>query len=340
MIAASRGERALSVAVIFGGPSAEAEVSRVSATAIARALTEKGHLARLVQIDRFLADSLRDAEVAFPIAHGRIGEDGCLQGVLEWLAIPYVGSRVLASALAMDKWSARLSFQQAGLPIAPGILAPRGALPDVASLGERVVVKPRASGSAAGVTRIESVTDASLRAACEALWQEGSDALIERWCEGAEATCAVLDVSQVGGQVRALAPIEIESPQDAFYTFTARYAPGRSVHHCPARFSDAVREQIQTIALAAHRALGCRHLSRADVVVSADPAKPAAPAAVTLLEINTLPGFTPTSLFPEAALHAGIDFSSLCDALVRCAYAEGLGKAPTPLKFPTFTSDA
>jgi D-alanine-D-alanine ligase len=321
----------LNVAVVFGGPSTEAEVSRVSASAIARALTEKGHHARLVQIDRFLADSLRDAEVVFPIAHGRLGEDGCLQGVLEWLGIPYVGSRVLASALAMDKWSARLLFERAGLPIAQGVLAARDRMPDIAHLGERVVVKPRASGSAAGVVRIERATHATLRAACEALWQEGSDALIERWCAGAEVTCAVLGL----GEARALVPIEIESPQDAFYTFAARYTPGRSVHHCPARLPEGVRAQIQAIALSAHQTLGCRHLSRADFIVSAESA---ADVGITLLEVNTLPGFTPTSLFPEAALHAGIDFASLCDQLVRCARTEGIADVPVPLKFPTFTS--
>lgn len=326
----------LDVGVVFGGPSAEAEVSRASAEAIQRALAQKGHRVRMVPMDRSLVDGLRGCDVVFPIAHGRMGEDGCLQGILEWLELPYVGSRVLASALAMDKAAARRMFASAGLPVTQGWVAAAGTetaqfAQELAKLSAshqavNVVVKPRAGGSAVGVVRLTNARPEEVQKACAALWADGHDALIERWMLGREVTCGVLAVDAP----RALVPIEIETPNDAFYTFAAKYEPGRSVHHCPARLSAAQTQEVQRIALVAHERLGCRHLSRADFII--------AEHEVTLLEVNTLPGFTATSLFPEAAHHGGHSFGDLCDILIQCAFREGTLTTQAPMKFPDFTT--
>jgi D-alanine-D-alanine ligase len=327
------------VAVVYGGPSPEAAVSRVSAEAVFAALRETSHRPQLIALDANFVQNLTAShfDVVFPVAHGGLGEDGGLQGILEWLRIPYVGSRVLASALAMDKAVARLLFAASGLPIAAGLVARNAEelhAQDLTLLGPKLVVKPSAGGSAVGVTRIETEAPelrARVEAACSELWRQGSHALIERWAVGAEVTCAVLDVPGPGDASHAwptaFAPIEIETPEDAFYTFTARYARGRSLHHCPARLPAETLSRIQTIARMAHRALGCRHLSRVDFIVppAGDP---------VLLEVNTLPGFTKTSLFPEAALHSGLPFSELCSVLIHAAITEGLQPLPEVAPFP------
>jgi D-alanine-D-alanine ligase len=336
--------RRLSVAVVQGGPSVEAEVSRTSARAVADALKQAGHMVARIELDAYLAESIRSGgyEVVFPAVHGAVGEDGALQGLLEVLGVPYVGSAVLASALAMDKRHARRAFAEAGLPIARGMAADRGASSaiDVAArarrdVGRRLVVKPSVSGSAIGVTRLdESASDRDVADAIEAAWALADTAIIEHFARGREVTCGVIDVAAgeplVSG-VRAFPPTEIASPKDAFYTYEARYAPGRSVHTCPAPLGDALTARVKDVAVAAHRALGCRDLSRADFVVGDD----GDPDAVTLLEVNTLPGFTGTSLYPEAAAVAGIPFPALCDAFVRAAHTRG----PTPRNaakpFPT-----
>jgi D-alanine-D-alanine ligase len=332
----------LSVAVVQGGPSTEAEVSRASAATVAKGLADAGHAVVRLELDAFVAESLRTGafDVVFPITHGAVGEDGALQGLLEVLELPYVGSNVLASALAMDKRLARRVFALDGLPVARGMAAekPAGADAAVASadvaaharreIGARLVVKPSTSGSAIGVTRIESsAPDAEVAAAIAATWALGDVAIVEHFAKGREVTCGVLDVDDAGA--KALPPTEILSPSDAFYTYEARYAPGRSRHVCPAALPPGVSERVQAVAVAAHRALGCRDLSRVDFVVGDD----GDPSAVVLLEVNTLPGFTATSLFPEAAGIAGIPLATLCDALVRRAHARGPTRrfAPKPL---------
>jgi D-alanine-D-alanine ligase len=327
----------LAVAVVQGGPSVEAEVSRASAKAVADALTVAGHAVVRLELDAFLAESLRSGgyEVVFPAAHGAVGEDGSLQGLLEVLDIPYVGSAVLASALAMDKRHARRVFAEAGLPIARGISVRRG--DETAAhaadrareeVGARVVVMPSSSGSAIGVTRLDATaTAAEVAAAVEAAWGIDDVAIVEHFARGREITCGVLDLRDdaAAGDLagtRALPPTEIAAPKDAFYTYEARYAPGRSVHTCPAPLDPELTLRVQSIALAAHRALGCRDLSRADLIVGDD----GDPRAITLLEVNTMPGFTGTSLYPEAAAVAKVPFPALCDALVRSARARGAAR--------------
>ena len=315
--------RTLSVAVIQGGPSTEAEVSRASAMGVARGLVEAGHTVVRLELDPFLAESLRTGgyDVAFPVVHGAVGEDGSLQGLLEVLDLPYVGSGVLASALAMHKRVARLVFERAGLPVARGLAVARGDARAIAGraraeVGARLVVKPSSHGSAIGVARIEA--DAPLdevARALEAVWAIDEFALVEHFARGREVTCGVLeDVAAA-----PLPPTEIFSPNDPFYTFEARYAPGRSRHECPAHLSPEVTARVQQAAVGAHVALGCRDLSRVDFVVGDE----GDPDAVTLLEVNTLPGMTATSLYPEAAAAAGISMSDLCNRFVLQAHARG-----------------
>jgi D-alanine-D-alanine ligase len=315
--------RSLSVAVVQGGPSTEAEVSRASALGVAKALSEAGHSVVRLELDSFLAESLRTGgyDVAFPVVHGAVGEDGSLQGLLEVLDLPYVGSGVLASALAMHKRVARVLFERAGLPIARGLDVPRGDAFAAAErvrreVGERLVVKPSSHGSAIGVARLEGdATVSQVAEAIEAVWALDDFAIVEHFARGREVTCGVLEVDAAV----ALAPTEIFSPHDPFYTYEARYGPGRSRHVCPADLAPAVAARIQEVAVAAHRALGCRDLSRMDFIVGDD----GVPDAVTLLEVNSLPGMTATSLYPEAAAAGGLSMAALCGGFVVRAHARG-----------------
>lgn len=327
------------VVVVQGGPSSEAEVSRASARGVAGALVAATHDVRVVELDARVAEAIHSApvDVVFPVVHGAVGEDGALQGLLEVLGVPYVGSNVLASATAMDKSVARTVFAAAGLPVARGTTVRRsdGDLEAIAArlrrdVGRRLVVKPVASGSAIGVTRLEgSATDADVARALAAVFALDDAAIVEHFAVGREITCSIIDVH--GGAPRALAATEIVAPKDAFYTYQARYAPGRSVHVCPAALPDALTARVHEIALAAHRALGCRDLSRADFVVG----DVGDIDALTLLEVNTIPGMTATSLYPEAALAAGISFPELCDMLVRSALARGAARRNVPVPLPT-----
>jgi D-alanine-D-alanine ligase len=330
--------RRFSVAVIQGGPASEAEVSRASAASVARALEKAGHRAVRLELDVYLADTLRTGgfDVVFPVTHGAVGEDGSLQGMLEVLDLSYVGSGVLASALAMNKRTAKILFAEAGLPIAASHAARRGAgqasrsMADaeaeraIAKVGSKVVVKPCSNGSAIGVSRFESgATKAEIAEAIEAAWAVDDVVLVEAFAVGREVTCGVLELRDPP----VLPPTEVRAPNDAFYTYKARYAAGRSEHLCPAPIGDVLTRRVQEIALAAHRALGCRDLSRVDFVVP-DSGEP------TLLEVNTLPGFTDTSLFPEAAGIAGMPMPELCSGLVHAAVTRGPTRRNSPLALP------
>jgi D-alanine-D-alanine ligase len=345
--------RRLSVAIVEGGASSEAEVSRASARGVADALKESGHSVARLELDARLSDSLRVGgfDVAFPVAHGAMGEDGALQGVLEVQGLPYVGSGILASALAMDKVAARRLFALEGLPVAHAIAVRR---PEDASaiasharaaverarteVGPSLVVKPSSQGSALGVARFGEGDPADeVVVAIVTAWGLDDVVLLEHFARGRELTCGVLDVKAAlpPGDARApgpfaLPPTEIVSPHDAFYTYEARYTPGRSVHLCPADIGDSLTQVVQAMALAAHRSLGCRDLSRVDFILGDH----AAVNTLTLLEVNTMPGFTPTSLYPEAAARAGIPLARLCDSLVRTARERGPTRRSTPRPLP------
>jgi D-alanine-D-alanine ligase len=311
----------MQVAIVVGGGSAEAAVSRVSGAAVASALATLGIASKTLELDAALPAALMQSrfDVVFPIAHGIFGEDGCLQGLLEVLQLPYVGSAVAASALAMDKPMAKRLFHQAGIAVAKGVCVSPTRPADteglLVELGTALVVKPSGSGSALGVTRLPQATPETLRAAIAAIVSVGDDALVETLVDGREMTCSVLHPH--GELPRVLAVTEILAPNHAFYTFEARYAAGASQHLCPAPLRPDEREYLGGLSLSCHAALGCRDLSRVDMMVPTDVRQ------AIVLEVNTLPGFTPTSLFPEAAAHAGLSFPELCAALVRSAQSRG-----------------
>lgn len=327
----------LRVAVIAGGPSGEAAVSRVSSAAVRRALASAGHQAQVLELDDTLAGELRTGrfDVVFPATHGPLGEDGCLQGMLEVLGLPYVGSGVLASALAMSKPHAKVAFRAAGLPVAADATVVQGDDLEAAAarvrseVGAALIVKPASGGSAIGVGRIAPEDpDAALAQALRAALEVDSLVLVESFRPGLEVTCGVID--QADGSPRALPPTQILPRAAEWYDFESRYAAGGSEHLCPAPFEPGLLAWIQEVAARAHLALGARDLSRADFVV--DPAR--GREGVTLLEVNTLPGMTPTSLYPEAAAAAGIPFVDLCDRLVRGAHRRPPRHVPRTVPFP------
>jgi D-alanine-D-alanine ligase len=320
------------VAIVQGGPSSEAAVSRVSASGVRGGLEAAGHQVVVLELDADLAAGLAAAkpDVVFPVVHGAFGEDGCLQGLLELLGLPYVGSGVLASALATDKIAAKRAFRDAGLAVASDHVVRAGEDLDAAAravrerLGPEVVVKPHAQGSAIGVTRVAAdATDADLVLALRKALELDDAALCEKFVRGREVTCGVLDA-------RALPPTMIVSKAADWYDFASRYGTGGSEHKCPAPLPEGVTREVQRVALAAHGALGCRDLSRADFVVGDG----ADETAVTLLEVNTMPGMTPTSLYPEAARIAGVPMAELCDGLVRAARARGVRKVNAAVPMP------
>ncbi len=328
----------LRVAVVCGGPSAEADVSRRSADGVVAALGRAGHSVTRHELDVNLATRLvaEQPDVVFPITHGTLGEDGCLQGLLEVLNVPYVGCNVLASAVAANKPLAKQICREHGLPVASELVVTRGEDVQAAAsrarqgLGPALVVKPAQGGSAIGVYRINAAQPVSdVVAGITAVLQLDAQSLIEPMLSGVEVTCGVFEA--VPGSPEAFPPTLILPQLAEFYDFASKYAPGGSRHVCPAPFSTEVIRQIQDFAVRAHRAVGARDMSRVDFFVDESES----PARVTLLEINTLPGMTATSLYPEAAAVYGIDFAELCDRLVKVAVARGRRRAPEVLMIPT-----
>lgn len=303
------------VAVIRGGNSAESAVSLVTAKEVSAALSAGGYEVSEFDLDQSLPEKLLRAQPAavFPAVHGAPGEDGSLQGLLEILGIPYVGSAVLASAVAMNKFTAKLLFQLANLPVTNSYLVSEGDDLEqaVAAIKSKLdappfMVKPNTEGSALGASRVFDSSE--LRPALERAISFGGEALVEEFIEGREMTVGILEED---GGCRALPLIEIHSKKD-WYDYEARYTPGMSVHDCPANVPPEVGAELERIALQSHRVLGCRDMSRADFILT--PGNSA-----YLLEVNTLPGMTPTSLFPDAAKAAGISFIQLMDHLIKRA---------------------
>ena len=308
----------MKIAVLAGGNSREAEVSRSSAAGIAAALGARGHEARIIELDDGVVDALRAAapDAVFPMLHGPPGEDGTVQGLLAMLRLPFVGSGVHGSAVAMDKHVAKQLFRAEGLPVADDLLiAPGSDAGDAArrvreQLGERVAVKPLRQGSALGVTLLERGGD--LTAALRDALDFGDGVLVERFHAGREITVGVLD--EHGAQPVALPVIEITVAAGEWYDYRNRYTAGRSEHIVPAPLAAEILDALQDMALRAHRCLGLRDLSRADFIVGDD---------IRLLEVNALPGMTPTSLYPDACRAIGVDFAELADRLARSARRRG-----------------
>lgn len=298
-----------SVAVLMGGWTAERDVSLVSGRECAKALAAIGYEVRSIDVTRDLAamvQALTPApDVVFNALHGRGGEDGTVQGVLEFLRVPYTHSGVLASAVAMDKPTARSVFTAAGLPLAEGRVATRDEIAAGDVLPRPYVVKPINEGSSVGV-RIVQRADNSWAAEAKA-WQY-ERALVERYVPGREITVAVMGD-------RALGALEIR-PAKGFYDYAAKYAPGGSEHLMPAPIHRRAYDEALAIGVAAHKALGCRGVSRADLRYDDTAGEP---GKLVLLEVNTQPGMTPTSLVPDIARHAGIEFPALVRWMVENA---------------------
>jgi D-alanine-D-alanine ligase len=290
-----------SVAVLMGGWSAERAVSLSSGQECAAALTARGYRVRTVDVTRDLGALMTALtprpDIVFNALHGRGGEDGTIQGVLEILQIPYTHSGVLASSVAMDKPMAKAVFARAGLPLADGMVVPRASLGVADPFPAPFVVKPTNEGSSVGV-RIVRPGDNSWRE--EAARWPFEEALVERFIAGREITAAVM-------HDRALGVCEIV-PRGSFYDYTSKYVAGGSDHLVPAPIHQRAYEEALDIALRAHRALGCRGVSRADLRYDDTQGEP---GRMVLLEVNTQPGMTPTSLVPDIARHAGIDFPAL-----------------------------
>ncbi|TNC73816.1 D-alanine--D-alanine ligase [Rubellimicrobium roseum] len=291
------------VAVLMGGPSAEREVSLSSGRQCAAALREAGFETVEIDAGPDLAQRLAESrpDVAFNALHGRWGEDGCVQGLLEWLRIPYTHSGVLASALAMDKQKAKEAFRRAGLPVVESLLAPREEVSERHLLRPPYVVKPNNEGSSVGVYIVREGSNAPRLA--ETMPET---VMVEAFAPGRELTTAVLDD-------RALTVTDILT--DGWYDYDAKYAPGGSRHVVPAEVPRDVFDACLDHALRAHEALGCRGLSRTDF--RWDESKGL--DGLVVLELNTQPGMTPTSLAPEQAQAVGIAFPDLCRRLVEDA---------------------
>jgi D-alanine-D-alanine ligase len=299
------------VAVLMGGWSSEREVSLVSGRECANALDKLGFKVARIDVTRDLEALVKALtprpDVAFNALHGTGGEDGTVQGVLEFLRIPYTHSGVLASAVAMHKPTAKCVFAAAGLPLAEGKVVRREALAGGDILPRPFVVKPASEGSSVGV-RIVRADDNSWAEEARS-WAFSDEALVERFVPGREITVAVM------GE-RALGALEIRPNNATMYDYDAKYAPGGSTHLMPAPIHPKAYAEALDIALRAHRALGCRGVSRADLRYDDTGGEP---GRMILLEVNTQPGMTPTSLVPDIAKHAGIDFAELVRWMVENA---------------------
>jgi D-alanine-D-alanine ligase len=289
------------VAVLLGGRSAERDVSLVSGRACANALREEGFDVTEIDAGHDLAERLRATkpDAAFNALHGRWGEDGCVQGLLEILEIPYTHSGVLASALAMHKERAKAAFRAAGLPVAPSIVVDRRRAASDHPMEPPYVVKPLNEGSSVGVYIIRKGDNRPPAALAAPDWNFGDEVMIEEYVPGRELTVAVM------GDL-ALAVTEIVTKLE-FYDYDAKYAPGGSEHVIPAKIPDVTRHEAMALAERAHAALGCRGVSRTDFRYDDTGGR----NRLIVLEVNTQPGMTSTSLVPEQAAYKGMSFRAL-----------------------------
>jgi len=298
----------MKVAVLYGGTSSERPVSLVSGEAAISALREKGHDVTPVDVGPDLAVTIQALravvpDVVFNALHGPKGEDGAIQGVLEWLNLPYTHSGIRASAVAMDKGATRILLAAAGLPVAEGRVITVAELAEADPLPVPYVIKPVAEGSSVGVEIIRAGDNR--RAEIARTWRFGKEALAESFIPGRELTAGVMGD-------RALAVTDILPAETAaFYDFEAKYKAGGSRHVVPAELPADVTERALDYALRAHQTLGCAGASRTDFRYDDES------DTLIILEVNTQPGMTPTSLLPEQAAYCGISYPDLCDWMVQ-----------------------
>jgi D-alanine-D-alanine ligase len=299
------------VAVLMGGWSAERPVSINSGRGCADALEARGYRVSRVDVARDIAEVLAKLrpDVAFNALHGRVGEDGTIQGVLEILKIPYTHSGVLASALAMQKDLAKAVMSAAGIPVAHGVTVDRkdAALRHV--LSPPYVLKPVAEGSSLGIVIVKRDRTHPPQEVGREDWPYGDRLLAERFVDGKELTCAVIGD-------RATDIIEVQPVSEAFYGYDAKYSKGGSIHIIPAKVKPKIYHEVQELTLRAHRALGCRGVSRSDFRWDDSIGED---GELVCLEVNTQPGMTQTSLVPDMAAHAGMTFGELVEWMVEDA---------------------
>ena len=291
------------VAVLMGGWSAERPVSLNSGRGCADALEAMGYRVTCIDVDRSIADTLTrlKPDLAFNCLHGRFGEDGTIQGLLEILRIPYTHSGVLASALAMQKDLAKVVLNAAGVPVAEGVTINRWEAAKRHAMAPPYVLKPVAEGSSFGVVFVKGDRAHPPQEVGREDWRYGDMLLAERFVAGKELTCAAM------GE-RVFGVIEIEPLSEAFYGYDAKYAKGGSRHILPAILKPNIYHKVQDFTLRAHRALGCRGVSRADFRFDETKGEE---GELVCLEVNTQPGMTETSLVPDMAAHAGLSFGEL-----------------------------
>lgn len=311
----------LTVALLSGGKSAEREISLKSGDQVSQALNAERYDVRRYDPGHELPRLVREAgeiDVALIILHGRFGEDGTIQGLLDCLGVPYQGTGVLGSAISMNKIVSKQLYRQAGLPIPPYVVLERGCTPGqldevIRELGLPLVVKPENEGSSIGLTIVREA--GRLSHALQEGWKYDRRCLVEKYIPGLEVTASVLG----NDSLEALPLIEIV-PGDAyeFFDYEAKYTPGASKEICPARLSPEITAKAQDYAVRAHQVLCCRGYTRTDMIVAEDE--------VYVLETNTIPGMTATSLFPQAAAVAGLSFSAMLDRLIELAMEDAASK--------------
>jgi D-alanine-D-alanine ligase len=323
----------LKVALLCGGTSNERAISLVSAQGVCAVLEASGHEVTVIDTGGpgFIRNiALSGADVAFIALHGTGGEDGCIQGLLELLGLPYTGSGVLASALAMDKQRSKILYRFAGLSTPESVVlegqdgAEQNEKKALAAIGIPCVIKPVCEGSSLGISIVREA--AQLAGALASCFGVCDTALAEAFVAGTEITVSVIGASP--DALLALPIIEIVANVGEFYDYESKYLQGGSTHIIPARISATAATAAREAALCAHRLLGCSGVSRSDLFVDKDD-------RVWLIETNTIPGMTPTSLLPEAARAAGIELADLYDRLLFWALGRPGAEAPAAPDAPT-----
>lgn len=307
------------VALLYGGTSKEREISLMSGEGVYAALQEAGFPVTLLDTAEptFLHDLIEcQADVAFISLHGHGGEDGSIQAILQFLNLPYTGSGISASAIAMDKGKSKIFYREAGLITAPSVVFNSRDIKSTSDLEKVVdqigipcVLKPSDDGSALGITIVTEKNQ--VEDAFQSAIGVSDEIMVEKYLTGVEVTCAVL-----GNDDPIVLPVIEIVPAKGFYDFHAKYTPGASDHIIPARISEKALKAVEDASLVAHKALGCRGVSRTDFIVDENDVP-------WILETNTIPGMTSTSLLPDAAQHAGISYVELVTRMVQDALEDG-----------------